>query len=172
MSFEQSKFGDGSNAGSGNVVSTVHNFFGPRPGKGEGLVGVYETDGMGHELAININGDMVSAAAFQLLAPKLPKGAKIQDVLLQVFEAFVLGGTTPAIKVGTSGSEATNGVGITQAQAQAIGTYNLTSALAGTWATALTAGVTVGVAMSGTTPTSTSAGKARLVIRYDNISSK
>lgn len=170
MAFEKSLFGDGSNAGGGNVVSTVHNFFGPR--KGGALVGIYETDGTVNELALEIDGYMLGKAAFQLLPPKLPKGAKIRAVLLTVSEVFSLGGTTPAIRIGTAASEATNGISVTEAQAEALGTYDLTGTLAGTWLNPLASGVTVGVALSGTSPTTTVEGKGRIVIRYDLISSK
>lgn len=169
MSFEKTLFGDGSNAGSGNVVSTVHNFFGPR--KGGSTVGVYETDGLIRELSVDIDGDMLGKAAFQLITPKLPKGAMIRQVLATVSEAFVLGAST-TIRIGTSGTEATNGISITEAQGEALGTYNLNGTLAGTWAAPLAAGVTVGIALSGGTTTTTTAGKARVVIRYDLISSK
>lgn len=171
MGFEQSKFGDGSNAGSGNVVSVVHNLFGRRQSKG--TVGVYETDGLIWELAMDLDGEMVSKGQFPLLPPKLPKGSKIRNILMVVTEAFALGGTTPSIKIGTLGSEATNGTSITQAQAQALGTYDLTTVLAGTWANPITANTTIGLALAGTAPTSNvNVGKARLVIRYDNILSK
>ena len=125
-----------------------------------------------NELFVEIDGEMLGKAAWPLLAPKLPKGAKVRNVLLQITEAFNLGGTTPAIKIGTSGSEATNGISITEAQAEALGTYDLTGTLAGTWANPLAAGVTVGIALSGTTPTTTTVGRGRVVIRYDNILSK
>lgn len=170
MGFETTKFGDGSAAGSGNVVTTVHNHFGRRLSKG--TVGVYDTDGIMKELSVEIDGDMLGKAAWPLLAPKLPKGAKIRQVLLVITEAFVLGGTTPAIKIGTATTEATNGVSITEAQAEALGTVDLTGTLAGTWANPLAAATTVGIALAGTSPTTTTAGRGRVVIRYDNITAK
>lgn len=167
MSFEQSYFGDGSAAGSGNVTTIVHNHYGPRnTGK---TVGQFDTDGALQELILDIDGTMVGNAAYPLLAPKLPAGVIIEDVYLKVTEDFVLGGTTPAIEVGTETSEDTNGFTITKAQAEAVGTYDLTSALSGTWAAGLAAETTVGLALSGTTPTVTSAGKARVVIRYVRV---
>lgn len=164
MGFEQSKFGDGSATGSGNVTTAVNNHYGPRnTGK---TVGVSRTAGFVNELTMDIDGTMVGNAAFPLLAPSIPAGSIIEDVYLVVEEAFVLGGTTPAIEVGTEGTEATNGFTITEAQAEATGTYDVTSALSGTWAAGLAAATTVGLALSGTTPTVTSAGKARVVVRY------
>lgn len=166
MAFEQSKFGDGSAAGSGNVTSTVSNHYGPRTtGK---TSGVTRTAGFMNELTLDIDGTMVGNEAFVLVAPKIPAGSRIEDVFVEVTEAFVLGGTSPVIEVGTEGSEATNGFTITEAQAEAVGVYDLTSALSGTWSAAggLTSAVTVGIDLAGTSPTVTSAGKLRAVIRY------
>ena len=161
MAYEQSLFGDGVST---TQVTNVHGHFGAREsGKTNGIV---KTEGFVNELTIDIDGDMVSDAAYPLLAPTLPAGAIIEDVYLKVTEAFVLGGTTPAIEIGTETSESTNGFTITEAQAEATGTYDVTAALSGTWAAGLAAATTVGLALSGTSPTVTSAGKARVVIRY------
>ena len=168
MSYEQSKFGDGSASGSGNVTTAVHNHFGARTEINQ-TVGVYDTDGAMRELVIDFDGTVVGNAAFPLLAPTLPAGAIIEDVYLVVDAVFALGGTTPAIEIGTEGSEATNGFTITEAQAEATGMKDVTSALSGTWAAGLAADTTVGIALSGTTPTVTSAGKARVVIRYAKV---
>lgn len=159
MGYETSKFG-----GLSNVTTTVNTHFGPR--SSDGAVGVAKTEGYSNELVISFTGDDVGNAAYPLLAPSLPAGAVIEDVILKVSEAFVLGGTTPAIEVGTETSEATNGFTISEAQAEATGTYDLTSALSGTWAAPLAAATTVGLAMSGTSPTVTSAGKAKVIVRY------
>lgn len=167
MGFEQAKFGDGSASGSGNVTTSVSNHYGPRDtGK---TTGNMRTAGAVNELVLDVDGDMASNEAFVLVVPKLPAASIIEDVYVDVTEAFVLGGTTPAIEIGTEGSEATNGVTITEAQAEAVGMYDVTSALAGTWAAGLAAETTVGLALSGTSPTSTSAGKMRVVIRYVSV---
>jgi len=165
MGYETSPFGDNVLTGSGgNVTTRVSNHYGPRsPGK---TVGKVKTEGVMNELTINIDGTMVGNEAYALLAPTLPAGAVIEDVYAKVTEAFVLGGTTPAIEVGTETSEATNGFTITEAQAEAVGTYDLTGALSGTWAAPLAAATTVGLDLSGTSPTVTSAGKMDVVIRY------
>ncbi|MCA9381016.1 hypothetical protein KC678_02020, partial [Candidatus Dojkabacteria bacterium] len=165
---EQSKFGDGSNSGSGNVTTAVHNHYGPRKEISQ-TVGTFDTDGAVQELVIDFDGTVLGSAAYPLLAPKLPAGSIVEDVYLYVDEVFVLGGTTPAIEIGTEGSEVTNGFTITQAQAQAVGIKDVTSALSGTWTAGLAAETTVGIALSGTTPTTTTAGKARVVIRYVSV---
>lgn len=161
MGYERSPFGDGT-----NVTTDVHNHYGPRDtGK---TVGVEKTYGAKREMVLDIDGDMLAAGEFALLSPKLPAGSRVLNAYVEVEEAFVLGGTSPTILVGTNGSEATNGVVVTEAQAEAVGVYDITSALAGTWdsAAGLAAETTVGLAMGGTSPTSTSAGKARVVVEY------
>ena len=167
MGFEASKFGDGSASGAGNVTTQVHNQFGPRESKqAQGRVG---TEGVMNEISIEFNGTDVGNAAYPLLVPYIPAGAVIEDVYLKVKEAFVLGGTSPTIEVGTETSEATNGFTITEAQAEAVGTYDLTGALSGTWAAPLAAQTTIGLAQAGTSPTVTSAGLAEVVIRYAKV---
>ena len=168
MGFEASKFGDGSATGSGNVTTQVSQHYGPRDSKS--AKGVVKTEGVMNELSIEFTGSELSSAAYDLLAPKLPAGAIIEDVHMYTKEAFVIGGTTPTGEVGTEGSEATNGFTITEAQLETVGWYDLTSALSGTWAAPLAASTTVGLAMAGTSPTSTAAGKAEVVIRYSKLS--
>lgn len=167
MGFEQSKFGDGSAAGSGNVVTTVSNHYGPREtGKTQGVM---NSSGAKHEMVLELDGDMLTAGDFPLLDPKLPANVLVTAAYFEVEEAFVLGGTTPTILVGTDTSEVTNGLVISEAQAEAVGVYDVTSTLTGTWAAGLTAATTVGLALGGTSPTSTSAGKGRVVVEYVNV---
>ena len=139
MTFEVSKFG----APGVNVVKNVHNQFGPREtGQTQGTA---NTAGFGNELTVDITGSDLTALAYPLDAPVLPAGAVITKVFLEVTEAFALGGTTPTIEVGTETSEATNGFSITEAQAEATGVTDLTSALSGTWAAGLAASTTLGL---------------------------
>lgn len=167
MGYEVSPFGNALTAGSGNVTSIVHNHYGTRAtGK---TAGVTDTSGFQHELSLDIDGVMVGKAGFELVVPKLPAGSDINKAYLEVTQAFALGGTSPAIEIGTEGSEATNGVTISEAQAEAVGRYDVTSALSGTWASPLAAETVIGIALSGTSPTVTTAGKMRLVLFYDNI---
>lgn len=165
MAYETSKFGYAGGATTADSYG-VHNHYGAREvGKG---VGVTKTSGFMNELTLDIDADIVEAEEFALLSPVIPAGSRIEDVFVEVEEAFVLGGTTPAIEVGTATSEATNGVTIGETEAEATGVYDLTSELSGTWAgsTGLAADTTVGIAFSGTSPTVTDAGKMRVVIRY------
>ena len=167
MAYEQAPFGDGSASGSGNVTTAVNTQYGRRQsGK---TVGRTETDGFVNELVLDIDGEILTNAKFPLLAPTLPKNAIVEDVYMEVTAAFNLGGTGPVIDVGTEGSEAINGFTITEIQAETVGTHDLTSALSGTWATGLAADTTVGIALTGADATTTTAGKARIVIRYVKV---
>lgn len=168
MAYERSRFGDGSATGSGNVTTAVNNHYGPRAtGKTQGHI---KTEGAKYELVIDLDGTMVGNGAFPLLAPKLPAGALITDVFADVSEAFVLGGTTPVVDVGTEGSEATNGFTFTEANLENTGTKSVTAALSGTWAAGLAAETTIGVLLGGGgANTVTSAGKVRIVIEYVKV---
>lgn len=164
MAFERARFGDGSASGAGNVTTAVNTHFNEREvGK---TVGVTQSAGFVRELTLDIDAAMVSDAGYALLAPKIPAGAVIEDAYVVVSEAFALGGTSPTILVGTEGSEVTNGLVISEAQAEAAGTYDVTGTLTGTWAAGLAAETTLGLALGGTSPTVTTAGKLRVVVRY------
>lgn len=170
--FEQSKFGNGSASGVGNVTKTVNTHFGKRDQGGS--VGVFRTAGAKRELVIDFTGEafnqgLGSGDSAFLVEYGLPVGALVTSVSLEVKEAFALSGTTPAIEIGTKGSEVTNGFTTSKAQLEAVGVYNLTSALSGTWAAIVAAEATVGVAASGTSPVLTNDGVARYVISYNTV---
>lgn len=100
----------------------------------------------------------------------LPKGAFISEVFAETEEAFALGGTTPTIDVGVAGTEGTNtAVSISESDAETAGTLTGNSTPAGTLGSPLTADTAIGVALGGTSPTATSAGRIKVVIRYDKI---
>lgn len=145
------------------VINGVSNYYGPRH-RYEG-VGGKPAGYMGdeNELAVYVAGDTLTQLNVQL-----PAGATVMgNATVEVIEAFVLGGTTPVINIGVSGSEGTNRVvQLSQAQAQAVGTYSIASA--GTLAanTPLTAAATITGALGGTAPTVTSAGKLKVVLPY------
>ena len=168
MTFEVSNFGYAGGATTADSYG-VHTHYGPREVRGS--QGIMNTSGAMNELVLDLDGAMLTAEEFPLIAPIIPINARIEDVFFEVQEVFVMGGTTPALEVGTETSEATNGFSVTEAQLEAVGTYDLTGALSGTWSTAvgLAAATTLGIALSGTTPTSTTAGKARVVIRYVKV---
>jgi hypothetical protein len=141
----------------------VKNHYGAR--ETGGATGVLRTAGNKTELAIELTGTLVDDGVF-IEDYVIPAGSLILAAYIEVDEAFVLGGTTPTILVGTDGSEVTNGLVVSEAIAEATGAADLTATLTGTWAAKLAAATTVGVALGGTTPTVTSAGTAKLVIEY------
>lgn len=169
--YEATVFGTGIDVGStnGNVTTSLgspHNVFGAR--QTGGTVGTLQVDGMKEELILQISGDVLNDGVIPLVPTYLPIGATITSVYWDTETVFVLGGTTPTILIGTATSEVTNGLVITQAQAQSTNTAVLTSSLTGTWAvnTPLQARTKINVVLGGTLPTSDRLGKGRLTIHY------
>lgn len=174
MPFYASPFGNGISSLStgGNVVvasGVPHNYAGARDTGG--TAGVIRVDGLTEQLVINLDGTMFNDSIDAgLVNYVIPAGAIIKAAYIDVEEAFAISGTdTLAVEVGTSGSEATNGFTITEAQIEATNSVNLTSALSGTWDSEapLAADTTVAIVLSGTNPVITDAGKARITIVYD-----
>lgn len=139
----------------------VYNVYGPRK-TDEGRAGDIRTAGVEKEMQLDFRGD-----SYDLVTATLPKGAKFLSATAVVVEAFDLGGTTPTINVGTSGSAGTNyGIELSEAQAEAAGTVVYNSTGAGTWANPLAAATTVAVELDGTSPTVGSGGELSVVIKY------
>lgn len=153
-----------------NTGLGVLNHYGER-GTQDGVAGGGDLPGNGaiKEATIYIKGEDFGAGTSFDTQYTIPAGSKFIEAYCEVTEAFALGGTTPTINVGTNTSEGTNyGIELSEAQAEATGNvYNGTGA--GTWASPLAADTAIGVALDGTTPTVTSAGKAKVVIRYVKI---
>jgi hypothetical protein len=144
------------------LVNGVYNYYGARHTY-EGVQGKLPMAGAEGELVIHFSGD-----TYLTVTGSMPAGAMVTGhALLEVTEAFALGGTTPVINIGVSGTEGTNRLAqISEAQAEAVGTYAIASA--GTLAedAVLAAAATIKIALGGTSPTITAAGKAKLVIPY------
>lgn len=94
MAFEKSQFGDGSNAGSGNVVSTVSNHYGPRTSGGE--QGQLQNAGAEFESVVNFTGDGPLYTNQQI-----PAGAVVTEVAGM--------GLTGAIATATVGAQDISG---------------------------------------------------------------
>jgi hypothetical protein len=171
MAVFQTPFGTNTTvANGGNVVETVHNQFGPRDVGG--TVGVLKVEGLEEELVIDFDANYFASDFIGARNYVLPGGAVIKNVYVDVEEAFALTGTTPALRVGTDGSEATNGASISEAQLESTGSYNVTSTLAGTWdnEVPLADNTQIGFALSGTTPVmGVAGGKARITIQFYRI---
>ena len=145
----------------------VNNFYGARDTGYS--VGVEDQDGSIWRLSINMTPASINGGFIPPVV--LPKGALFQRASLRVDEAFTLTGTSPTVIFGEKGAEATNGIVLTQAELQAVGTKTPASTGTGTWSqtssTGTTAATKIGEALGGTTPAVTgTAGKATLVLTY------
>lgn len=148
---------------------TAYNHYGKR-GLQDGQVsgGSNPTYGTSKEAVVYVTGADFVNGTFSTQAI-LPKGAVVTETIFEVKEAFVLGGTTPSIDIGAATSEGTNYVvSVTEAQAEAVDTV-ATDAPAGTLASTLTADVPLSVALGGTSPTVTDAGKLKVVVKYSKV---
>lgn len=156
-----------------NVTTQVHTEYGVRVTGGN--AGPLLTDGSTQNLIFDITGDTFSTIGEQLslAATFIPAGAVIRRAVAQVTTAFTLTGTTPKFNLGTFGTEATNGVSLTQAQVQALGFYDITATQTGTWAAAtpLAARTEIGGAISGGGALSTT-GEMRITLTYETVGLK
>ncbi len=129
-----------------------------------GAVGVIKTEGASNELAIDITGQSLHDGLVADVV--IPAGSIIVACYAEITEAFDVTGD---LAIGTSGSEAVNGVPVTEAELEAEAGLNLTAALIGTWAagSVLAADTTVGVAAPGTVVVGK--GKGRVVVEYKHV---
>lgn len=131
-----------------------------------GTVGSETTDGSSREYSIAFTGESLNS---DFLPPvTLPKGAKFKSAILRVDEAFTVsaggtvtfGGTVPG----------TNGIVLTEAELEAVGTKTPASTGAGTWAVGSATGTTadekITKAISGTV--TATQGKATLILTFVN----
>lgn len=156
-------YGNGSGIG-------VYNQYGARDTGG--AVGQEHVRGVNKVLKIELTGDSINDAIAGFIPPvSVPKGANFNAFRLRVDEAFVVTGTTPALSVGAAGSVGTNFVSLSEAELETVGTKELASAGAGTWALASTVGTAAAAllafALTGTTPAvARGSGKATLILEY------
>lgn len=127
-----------------------------------GATGSIKTEGAKNEITVNLTGDVLGTLILQPV--KIPKGSVVVKAYLRVVEAFNLAELS-VVKVGTDGSEATNGVSLTEANLETVGYVDVTAALAGTFdaEAALAADTLLGVAFSAGSVTNTKVGRAVLV---------
>jgi hypothetical protein len=151
-----------------NGLGGVSNYYGPRDTGGS--VGSEETDQSIRQYSIAFTGASLNSSFLPPVV--LPRGAKQLRATLRVDEAFALTGTNPTVIFGGT-APATNGIVLTQAELQAIGTKTPASTGTGTWAVASATGTTAAEritrALGGTTPAvSPTVGKATLTIEFIN----
>jgi hypothetical protein len=148
----------------------VNNQYGARDTGG--AVGQEHSYGSKWTINIDLTGQSIADAIAGFMPPVVvPKGALFKAATLRVDEAFVVGGTSPTVRIGAAGSIGTNGIVLTEAELEAVGTKVPASTGAGTWAqsssTGTTAAAKVALDLGGTSPTvATTAGKATLILEY------
>lgn len=146
----------------------VNNFFGRRDTGGS--VGVEHSKDSVHQLSIAFTG--ASLASSFLPPVYVPKGAQFKRAILRVDEVFVVTGTSPTLIFGGT-APATNGIVLTEAELEAVGTKTPASTGTGTWAQASATGTTasekVTKTLGGTSPAvAATSGKATLILEFVN----
>ena len=131
-----------------------------------GSVGSETTDGSTRDYTITITGESLNSSF--LPSVSLPKGSKFKGAILRVDEAFAVsaggtvafGGTVPG----------TNGIVLTEAELEAVGTKVPASTGTGTWAVASATGTTAAqfINKSITGTVTATQGKATLILTFVN----
>lgn len=157
----------------GTVVTNADGLrvhYGTRRAGDEANFGTNGDVGPTKALVVDLKGSDFTAGVYTGPTIPIKAGFTWRSGLAEVFEVFALGGTTPTLNVGISTTEATNRAAqLSEAQAEAVGVYNMAGA--GTLAanTPLAADSTLSIALGGTTPTITSAGRVRITINFDDL---
>lgn len=136
---------------------------GPRTtGRAAGRI---KTTGLNGQTEIRISGDVLDDLIMQEVF--LEAGTKITKATLIVDEAFDLAAAS-VVEIGEAGLEATNGVSLLEADLESTGVVDVTSQLAGEFATSslVPAYIDLGIAFSAGSVADASVGKARLVLEY------
>jgi hypothetical protein len=146
----------------------VSNFYGAR--ETGGSVGVERSQDSIQQLSIAFTGASINSAFLPPVV--IPRGAQFKRAILRVDEAFSITGTSPTVIFGGT-APATNGIVLTEAELEAIGTKTPASTGTGTWAQASATGTTaaerVTRTLGGTTPVvSPTVGKATLILEFVN----
>ncbi len=112
-----------------------------------------------------------TGADYPKMSITLKKGSVITgNAIVEIKSVFVLGGTTPTLSIGKAGSEATDYIAkVSQANAQAVGTYSYASGGALAVNTPLTVDTVIDVVLGGTAPTATGAGEIQVIIPYRSV---
>lgn len=145
--------------GTSSVYGTVE------PGRAFGVV---STDGVSVEYRLDLTGQLLSDLV--ILDAVIPADTAVLKAVIVVEEAFDLAASS-VVEVGTDGSEATNGVSITEANLESTGRTDITAALAGTFdaEAVLAADTTIGIAFSAGSVSDASVGKARLLLECEKV---
>lgn len=140
----------------------VVNQYGPR--ETGGTVGVERSQQSTSVYSFALTGEMLNSA----YAPPvyIPKGALLKKAILHVDEVFVVSAAGTVAIGGTA--PGTNGVVLTEAKLEALGTSDVSSLAIGTWATASTTGTSASqkVAKAITGTVGATSGKATLSLEF------
>ena len=142
----------------------VYNQYGAR--STGGAYGKETGDGSTFRVVVDLTGEMLNSG---FIPPfYIPKGSLLEKAMLNVDEAFVVS-TSGTVAIGGT-APGTNGVVLTEAKLEAVGSSLVSSLAIGTWATASTTGTTasekVTKAITGTV--GATSGKATLVLDFFN----
>jgi hypothetical protein len=135
-----------------------------------GSVGSETTDGSTRDYSIAFTGASLNSG---FLPPvTVPKGSHFKGAMLRVDEAFSITGTSPTVIFGGT-APGTNGIVLTEAELEAVGTKVPASTGTGTWAVASATGTTaaekIAKTLGGTTPAvAATQGKATLILTFVN----
>lgn len=142
----------------------VTNQYGPRATGG--AIGLEHGEGSTHTLNVDLTGEMLNSA----YAPPvyMPKGALVRKVYLRVDEVFAVSAAGTVAIGGTA--PGTDGVVLTEAKLEALGTSDVSSLAIGTWATASATGplTTQKLAKAITGTVTATQGKGSLIVEYIN----
>jgi hypothetical protein len=142
----------------------VTNQYGPRATGG--AIGLEHGESSTHVLTVDLTGEMLNSA----YAPPvyMPKGALVKKVYLRVDEAFAVSAAGTVAIGGTA--PGTDGVVLTEAKLEALGTSDVSSLAIGTWATASATGplTTQKLAKAITGTVTATQGKGSLIVEYIN----
>ena len=147
----------------------VYNHYGVRDTGG--AVGIEHNYGSLWTVKIDLTGQSIADHVAGFVLPSyVKKGMLLKSAVLRVDEVFVVTGTTPHLEIGSAGSVATDGIEITEAQLEALGTTDISSTGAGTWATASAGGVAadakIAFVLEGDTAIAATSGKATVILEF------
>lgn len=133
-----------------------------------GSAGVEHSQDSIHQLSVAFTAESLNGSYLPPLV--IPRGAKFLRYILRVDEVFAISGTTPTVIFGGT-APATNGIVLTEAELETVGTKTPASTGTGTWAVASTTGTTaaerITKALGGTSPVvAAGTGKATLIAEY------
>lgn len=146
----------------------VYNHYGVRTTGG--AIGMEHNYGSLWTVKIDLTGQSIADVIAGFVVPAyVKKGMLLKSAVLRVDEVFVVTGTTPHLEIGSAGSVATNGITITEAQLEALGTTDITAASVGTWAedsSGIGADAKVGMSLEGDTAIAATSGKATVILEF------